>query len=868
MNNQKSRVSVLYCLTVLAIISPLAIAQDASDNSEGSQILEELIVTGSFIRRASQADVASPLTSVTAEDMDRVGAFNATDLVNTLTVNSGSQNENDGFNQSFSLGTTNINLRGLGVSSTLTLLNGRRQALTASTTLNGDQFTDLNSLVPTIAIGRVEILEDGASTLYGSDAVAGVANFITRKNFVGAEVKLDYKTTSSDSQNDLQASFLFGGDMGGGDNTSIIGALSFFNRSPLSATERRNDFELRDANSIFGAPGTFLVFRAGPPSRVADPSCLALAQTDPETTTGIVIPGNCGFDFGDYFRLVAEEDRVQSYVELNTEFSDGTEFFAELGYSANDIISTGSPSQPILFPPFVPVFNPAFQDPALANVAGATGAIFFGRVEGTGSAASQINISSDTFRLATGFRGDLTDHWSWESSLTYSENTYNYSNPSDTLVDRFSDALFGRGGPNNNQFYNPIFGSDNDSAVREDFRGTYAFEATSELLTVNAFVSGSVGEMGVAVGMQYRASELAYDYNDAAENDNLFFFRGNESFSDDRDAYAVFVETDIPLSDDLSLQAAVRYEDIDGFNTTDPKLGFRWRPTGELSFRGTVSSSFRAPSLFQTSGGLTAPARIFDPVVDGLATISQRTTGDVNNPIKPQESDAFNLGATWRTDNDLTISLDYWKFDYTNFITPENATAIVAVDPNGVQVTRAGDSPTGALVAVTTFFRNAGQLETDGLDLSISKDFGKQFRFVADISKILGYDLDDPVLGPVDGLGQRNFTNFGSPTPELRANLGLLWTAENQSANVYWRYIDSYVDENNANVKIANFSTVSAQYRYDFEDVLGIEELGLTFGVKDLFDELAPDVVSRSGFDSLTHSPLGRQIYISLKGSF
>ena len=867
MNNQESRASVLCCLIALAMSSSLTAAQGIDDGSGEGRVLEELVVTGSFIKRTNQSDIASPLTSITTEDIESVGAFNPTDLVNTLTVNAGAQNENDGFNQTFSLGTTNINLRGLGVSSTLTLLNGRRQALTAATTLNGDQFTDLNSLIPSIAIGRVEILEDGASTLYGSDAVAGVVNFITRKDFVGAEAKLDYKTTSSDSQDDLQASFLFGSMIG--NSTHIIGALSFFDRTPLSTAERRSDFELRDANSIFGAPGTFLVLNPGSaPTRVADPSCLGLAQTNPETTPGIVPPGNCGFDFGDYFRLVADEERLQSYVELNTGLASGTEFFVELGYSSNDAVSSGSPSQPILFPPFVPRSNPAFQDAALANVPG-TGALFFGRVEGTGSASSLINIGSDTFRVATGFRGDLTANWFWESSLTYSENTYNYTNSSDTLVDRFNAAIVGRGGPDNNQFFNPIFGADNDPAVREDFRGTYAFEAVSELLTVNAFASGSIGDTGVAVGLQYRNTELSYDYNDAAENDNLFFFRGNDSFVDDRGAYALFLETDIPLSDVFSVQAAARYEDLDGFNTTDPKFGFLWGISDQLSIRGTLSSSFRVPSIFQTSGGLTAPARIFDPAVNGLATISQRTTGDTNNPIKPQESDTFNLGATWSTgDGDLTISLDYWKFDYTDFITPENATAVVAANPNGPQVTRVGGSPTGALVAVTTFFRNAGQLETDGLDLSIGKDFGGQFRFVADISKIVGYDLDDPVLGRVDGLGQRNFTNFGSPAPEMRANLGLLWTAENQSANVYWRYVDSYVDENNANARIDSFATVSAQYRYEFEAVPGADVLGLTVGVKNLFDELAPDVVSRTGFDPLTHSPLGRQVYVSLKGSF
>lgn len=830
--------------------------------------IEEVTVTGSYIKRKQQADSTSPIQVIGTENMDEIGAFGAVDVVNSLTVNAGAQNNNDGFNQTFSLGTTNINLRGLGVSSTLTLLNGRRQAPAAATTMNGDQFTDLNSLVPGIAIERVEVLEDGASSLYGSDAVAGVANFITRSDFEGVELDLDYKVTTQDSQDDKQLSALWGRQFG---DTHLIGAVSYFDRAPLSAAERRDEFELRDANSVFGQPGTFLVFQAaGAPIITADPSCAGVAASHPETTTGLNGAGFCGFDFGDYYSLVADEERIQTYFELNTTLNDATEFFAELGYTSNEVISTGSPTQPILFPPFVPPSNPS-----AAAVGNTQGALFFGRVDGSGSEASEVDISSDTWRLAAGFRGDLESGWSWQAAISVSENTYDYSDGSDILVDRFMAALSGVGGPNNDQFYNPLYGAVNDPAVREDFRGTYAFEAVSELATFDAHISGEImtlpaGTVAMATGMQVRRSELEYDYNDAAEQDNLYFFRGNESFSNDEDAYAVFVEVDIPVVDGLNVQAALRYEDLGDFDTVDPKLGFIWM-MDELSFRGTYGTSFRAPSIFQTSGGLTAPARIFDPVVNSLATISQRTEGDPNDPLEAQESDTYNLGVTWSLDDsDLTVSLDYWRFEYTGFITPENATAVVAADPFGAQVTR--DPSSGALLTVTTFFRNAGALDTDGLDLSVEKGFSTEvgtFKFVADASYILSYDLDDPVLGEVDGKGQRNFTNFGVPMPEWRGNTGLLWELENHSANIFVRYVDSYADDNVATNDVGSITTVDAQYNYDFNNLFEDETgLVLTLGVKNLFDKMPPDVVSRSGYDPLTHNPLGRQVYMSLKATF
>lgn len=854
--------------TVMRLLGVSLVFAVPAANAQESDAIDEVTVTGSYIKRANQADSTSPIEVIAATDMANSAAFNASDLVLNLPTNSGSQNQTDGFNQSFSLGTTNINLRGLGVSSTLTLLNGRRQTLGAATTLNGDQFVDLNSLVPTIAIDQVEILQDGASSLYGSDAVAGVANFKTRKDFEGFEVDLNYIITSSDSQDDTQLGAIFGHSFG---NLHAVASVGYFDRSRLSAADRRGEFPMRNAFSIFGQPGTFLVFPP-PPTRTLDPSCAAVAATNDDVSiigAGPIAP-TCNFDFGDFFSLVAEEERLQTYIDLTADVSDSAEWFLEFGYASNEAISTGSPSQPILFPPVIPATNPAavvLGGPALA----------FHRVDGAGAAPNPISLEYDTYRIATGFKGDFSNGWSYEAAVTRSQNDFDYRNSSDTLVDRYLAALAGAGGPNNNQFYNPLFGATNDPAVREDFRGVYSWAAESSLLTVDAHVAGELGQLsggaiGLAAGVQYRRDELSYDYSQAAQDDNLYFFIGNRNFSDDQDVTALFVEADLPLSDNFSLQAAIRYEDFSDDDTTDPKIGFLWRPVDTLSIRGTFGTSFRAPSIFQRAGRFNVPARIFDPVIGALATVAQQTSADPTNPVESQESDTINLGATWASnDTGWTISADYWSFDYENFITPENATAIVAADPFGPQVTR--DATTNALLAVSTFFRNAGSLETDGIDVSIRKDIdtssGGSLTVSLDLTQVFTYDLQDPTLGNVDGLGQRNFTNFGVPMPELRGNLGFSWTGNSHGLSAYVRHIDSYTDENNGGAEIDSYSSVDLQYRYDTSELLG-RDLGpiVSIGAKNLFDEMPPDVVSRTGYDALTHNPRGRQIYISIRAPF
>ena len=135
----------------------------------------------------------SPLGSVSQEDLESYGTVTFEDVINNLTINSGTFNRQDTFNNTFSTGAGNVNLRALGASSTLVLLNGHRTVRSASFGNRGENFVDINSLIPMIAIEDVEILKDGASALYGTDAVAGVTNFKTRNNFHGAELQIDHQ---------------------------------------------------------------------------------------------------------------------------------------------------------------------------------------------------------------------------------------------------------------------------------------------------------------------------------------------------------------------------------------------------------------------------------------------------------------------------------------------------------------------------------------------------------------------------------------------------------------------------------------------------------------------------------------------------
>jgi len=253
-----------------------AFAQDneqdtSASESEGNAIL----VTGSRIRRQSQADLASPLATIGSEAISDIGAQNIADITQTLTINTGAQNNPDAFTQGGTTGTSNINLRGLGVASTLILLNGRRQTLASAPTNDGINFVDTASLVPLIAVERVEILKDGASSLYGSDAVAGVANAVLRRDFEGFELFASGDYNEFGGGNDFTISGAWGkntdrGFFGIGAEYDFIEEVTFGDRPYLSGcnanlevitgnSERRNDLRtnalaLANTGGLVGAP--------------------------------------------------------------------------------------------------------------------------------------------------------------------------------------------------------------------------------------------------------------------------------------------------------------------------------------------------------------------------------------------------------------------------------------------------------------------------------------------------------------------------------------------------------------------------------------------------------------------------------------
>ena len=863
----------------------------AQDEADPMMEIEEVVVTGTYLKGKNQFNSPSPIAVIGADNLSQIGASNVADLVQTLTINNGAQNNPDAFTQNGTSGTSNFNLRGLGVASTLVLLNGRRQVVAGTTTNDGIAFVDTSSLVPQIAVQRIEIVKDGAAAIYGTDAVAGVVNFITDDQFEGVQASAKYQTvTDEGSQSDQLYEVKFGF---GGENTHFMGAFSYYDRSPLTTAERRFS-TAADDSSVLGNPGSYyvptLIGAIGQTVPVIDPyGCEEFGGI--RNGSGLVTPfgevGTCGFDFGSYYSLVPEEERKQAYAVVTQDLGDGHQLRFEGGWADTNAIRGNSPTFPYLQigSAGVPAYHP--ENPFGEGVS------FLGRAIGNGGDVSNNKFNSETYRMNIELTGSFSDTWSYDFGVTHAKNSYQISTR-DVITANFQAALAGFGGANCQaglgvpgangcEFFNPFATSyttaPNSQNVLDFVIGEQVIDGTSKTTVYDGVVSGTIGslpagDIGLALGIQIRDEYWGRDYDDISNADGFAFVIGNSDFGENRSAVGIFAESLVPITDNLDLSLALRHEMYGGDigSTTDPKISLLFRPTEKMALRGSFSTSFRAPSVLQVSGGGTSLNQVTDPL-GGTAFAAVRSVApDGGRDIKPEQGKAWNFGMTWEPADGLELDVDFWNYKFTDVIIQENYQAVVNANPmDPDRVIRSGGT-SGSIIMVVVDFLNASSVTTQGFDVSakynIDTDMGTFMPFF-EATHVLKYDLDDPQAGEVDGSGNRNFANFGSPTPKWRINTGLAWGNEHHDARFYVRHISGMTDDQNVGNSIPSMTTVDAQYTLQlsaFGDSL--EGTSLQLGVINAFDKAPPYVMTNGGYESRTHDPRGRMVYAKVVATF
>lgn len=696
---------------------------------------DEILVTGSFIERP--ADRPQPITVITNEDLRLEQRGSIAEVFKNLPQNVGSVstvNTQQG-GGSVNMGnspTTTLNLRGLGARATLVLLNGGRQ-----TTDGGFGFVDINNLAPAIMIERVEILTDGASALYGSDAVAGVANFITRTDFEGIEIRAETQMIADSESDtpDMNFGFIFGSQ---GERTSIVAGLDYATTEILLVEDRYDDSRLRlGLSSGFGNPSTFAIRNLNgtdrpPSSWTPDPLCgspligggLAAGELNPA--------GNQCLLYNALGRASQPEStRINGLSTFRHDLNDNITAQVEVGFARTryDIpfgfvtpagITAGTQS-------FVPFDNPgalataaafpSFPHPsntALATNADISGYTYRGRVFSPAGGPEEQNIHTswqDTFRVAGRLDGAFGDSgWSWQARFSDSWNDTSFTG-TDTIVARLRAALNGYGGPSCTaspatdpggaqrgqsvcQFWNPFANrllaqpgdpTYNDPALTQWLTGGRSTSDSGELKTYDFIVTGDLWEMsggttGLAVGVHRREQSFSQEWDDLSKGVGNWAFNGAfavQDFGGSRTTDAAFTELVMYPSDTFEVQLAGRYEEMGDLDSFDPKIGLLWTPADGLFVRASAGTSFRQPGEIQMFGYGSGGAST-NPI--GGDTINARGLLIGNQNLRPETSENWTLGATWDVTERFTMEVNYWSVTFEDLINQENAQALLVLD--------------------------------------------------------------------------------------------------------------------------------------------------------------------------------------------
>ncbi len=836
---------------------------------------EEITVIGSYIDKESDSN---PVEVIDAAKYRNLNITNIGEISKYLNISAGSHfqtNTLGGVDQGMSA----VTLRGLDHASTLVLLNTKRQTIAGTPSHEGEGYIDVN-IIPEIALERIEILKEGATSLYGSDAVAGVVNFVTHKEFEGIKLSLGNQKTTHYDQTDKTVGLIYGKKF---EDAHLVVAANVLNRSSLSSSEipriaemglstLGNTFRVSEQDTV--TSGKYAGdYSAG--QWVADPDC--------ETNGGVLAGPFCKFLYGTRFNIVNDENHKKIYLNLN---KIGDRFTYNLTAISSHVEVNDNPQSPS-YPALS--FMSRYINPGHGGSPFNVPVTWFGRPLGSAFPSPYSPKDIKQYHVSNALFFDLNEFTHAEISITQSEHE-NFHNRPDTIDSRFEAAVLGNGGLNGDLSWNLFNPLENDPQLIEYLKGSEQSFKTGKLTNVDGIIKTLIRGTDVVFGFQWSDESLKIDYNDLgrAEFDNsgklikaadLLFLGGGKNVSSDRTKKAFFTEIKRTFSDNFDLKISGRYEKIGSFSSFDPKISLRFSPLNNLTFRGSVGTSFSTPSMAQLNSSDIQLGGVRD-VQNGIEqanTLFVRIVQVGNPDLDPATSTNANFGLIWDISENLNFAMDYWTIDYKDRLELEDAQTKLFSDPNGPDVTR---NQFGTLIAVNTTFFNEERTEVKGIDLSLSyfKETEKIGSFDLSIKATNLFDFltpDGEVM--VNRVGRFNYAAHTHSLPRLRLNTFLDWTYGNTRYSLIGRYVDGYKNlrvipeaslANGYTNKVGSFLVfdIAAVRLIEFKD----QQLTLGISLINAFDESAPLLYNAPdfSFDTRLHDPRGRLLNFSLNYEF
>ncbi|HSW03832.1 TonB-dependent receptor [Aquabacterium sp.] len=885
-------------------------------------------ITGSSIKRV-QSEGALPVQTISRQDIDRAGIVSAEQLVMRLSAN-GTGADNLSSNAGIQLGTTDrnnngnssANLRGLGSSSTLVLLNGRRIPAHGA---KGNSV-DLN-WIPLAAVERVEVLKDGASAIYGTDAIGGVINFILRKDYRGLEATAFVDATEAGGGNIYRGSLLGGwGDLSA-NGVHLMASLTVDRQEKLPGERRgfSNGYQPERGLSpdTAGAPfasqtglagtaigATFLTPEGG--TQTFNRANLLSFQGQCDSVPAMsqyqyqlwASPGAryaCAYDYGGAEVLIQPIERTN--LVGRGEFALGQNHTAFVEAVASRSIATKQ------FEPYqittslataYPVNGPYYQDlSAYIPSFDRTKPIAY-RWRCTDCGKRTIETTTDGYRFLAGLEG-VFGGWDYRTGLSSAQ-----SKAASLLVDGYLFTNPLNAALASGQINPWLLPGQTQTAAAQQLlagasaAGTRLFDGKSSTTELDGTLSGELmklpaGPLALALGFDLRKESYQFDDGSRASQP-VFLAPFDPQFPKaSRNIKAVFAELAIPVFKQLEASVAVRHDDYSDFGgTTNPKLSFKWTPIQQLALRGSYNTGFRAPSFFQLFTATTesqVPGNIADPQLcpngatapgADLSVCAIRPNGrNGGNPdLKPEESKQWTIGLVFSPADWLSGSIDLWEIKRQNLIyelTPQQVIANYTTFPESL-VRGSNGRLDGSGGYIRAGFVNADGDITRGVDLNLLAT-GKMHEGVTWNAWLEGTYMDShrsrifSTQAYVETVGQWNNRDL---FVRWKHQLGFTLNLGPWSGTLSQSYTAGYKDQKPAgtvpagfNPDVDSYTVYNASLTYT-----GVKNLSLTFGVKNLLDTDPPftahnlDFAAGAGWDPRVADPRGRAYTLRLNYKF
>jgi len=751
--------------------------------------LQTITVTGSAIPRIDM-ETPSPVTTITAVQIQRSGLTTLSDVVRAVSADNSGSIPN-AFANGFAAGASGVALRGLTVNSTLVLIDGHRVTNYPVADDGERSFVDLNT-IPLAAVERIEVLKDGASSLYGADAIAGVVNIIMRPSFKGVEATASVGTSQHGGGFTRKATLLAGGGDLDKDHYNGYVSVQYQKDNPIWTRQRGFPFNTGDLSSI-GGPGL-----GGPSARVGGTNGAvrpdaagSLWQPLSACTSGPMITdatgSYCRYDAVNlYGQLQPAMEQGGVSGRFTIKLGDTTTAYMDASYMEAKTWAPGGPRPIQNSTPHntnniaLPVGNPSnpFTVPARISY-------------NFGDIPDGFNYNNRNARIVGNVSGQLAE-WNWNAALVLNHawlSTTQYG-----FIDY--QGLLAAVANGTYNFVNP---SANSAAVRGSLAPGYNKTSTTDMDSLDLSASRSLwdlsgGSMGVALGAQFRHEAQ----NDPTLNPNFQFQGlGNAQTKGSRDVSGAFAEFYLPLLQSLEVDASGRFDHYtDAGNNFSPKIGIKYKPFDWIALRGTWSKGFRAPAFAEngsssTQGFVTyTPPPAFQALHGNNAYVLPYALSEftlANKNIKPEKSKSFTFGVVLQPTKWLNVSVDYYNIKKSNLIVQADTSAALAnyyagtPQAPGVSVTPDLADPDHPNVQprpseLIGSYLNAQSLKTTGIDVDVQAhfDFSDNLHYISELTgtQIFQWKVRFPDGTDQSYVGTQGPYNLssGAGTPRSRAS--------------------------------------------------------------------------------------------------